>query len=158
MEGLQHRIGGLEKEDETGDVSYDPQNHEKMVHLRAEKVRKVADSLPKLELDSGPDGGDLLVVTWGSTYGTVRTAVKQINTDGERVAHLHLRYLMPFQKELSTILQNYKHVVIPEMNMGQLATVIRSEFLIDVVSFTKVQGMPFTAEEVRIKLLELLNA
>lgn len=158
MEGLQHRIGGLEKQDETGDVSYDPQNHEKMVQLRAEKVQKIADSLPKLEIDAGPETGDLLVLTWGSTYGTVRTAVQQINDDGERVAHLHLRYLMPFQKELGSILKNYKKVILPEMNMGQLATVLRAEYLIDIESFTKVQGMPFTSAEVRTKLNELLNA
>jgi 2-oxoglutarate ferredoxin oxidoreductase subunit alpha len=157
MEGLQHRIGGLEKQDETGDVSYDPQNHEKMVHLRAAKVKHIADTLPELKRDSGPESGELLVITWGSTYGTVRTAVKQINEDGERVAHLHLRYLMPFQKELESLLKRYKQVLVPEMNMGQLAAVLRAEFLIDIQSFTKVQGLPFTAAEVRTKLLELLN-
>lgn len=157
MEGLQHRIGGLEKQDGTGDVSYEPQNHEKMVHLRANKVERVADTLPELNIDAGPSSGKLLVLTWGSTYGTVRTAVKQINEDGERVAHVHLRYLMPFQNELSSILSYYDKVLVPEMNMGQLAMVLRAEYLIDIQSFTKVQGMPFTASEVRTKLLELLN-
>ncbi|HOP42171.1 MAG TPA: 2-oxoacid:acceptor oxidoreductase subunit alpha [Flavobacteriales bacterium] len=157
MKGLQHRIGGLEKEDRTGNVSYDPVNHEKMVRLRADKVARIADTFRPIRLDSGPDEGDLLIVGWGSTYGALRTASLALQEEGHLVAHVHLRHMFPFNPGLGALMQRYRKVLVPEMNSGQLRQLIRSEFLIDARGFNKVQGLPFMAEEVRAAALQFLN-
>lgn len=142
---LQHRIGGLEKQDGTGNVSYDPDNHQRMSELRAEKVRRVADHLPPTEVEG--DGHGLLVLGWGSTYGSIRMAVDQCRKDGLKVGHVHLRYLNPLPKDLGDILARYDKVIVPEMNLGQLVKVIRSEYLIDAVGLNKVKGLPFLTRE-----------
>jgi 2-oxoglutarate ferredoxin oxidoreductase subunit alpha len=157
MKGLQHRIGGIEKEDGTGNISYDPLNHEKMVRLRAEKVRKVVEGVPPLDLSNGVESGDLLVLGWGSTYGAIKTAVNELCAEGRCVGHVHLRYLFPFRKELGELISRFKRVLIPEMNSGQLRQLIRAEFLVDAKGLNKIQGMPFTAAEIKAAALEHLK-
>lgn len=157
MKGLQHRIGGIEKEDKTGNISYDPKNHQLMVNLRAEKVAKIADTYRPIRLDSGPESGELLVVGWGSTYGAIRTAMVQLQTEGYSVAHVHLRHMFPMNKGLGPMLKRYKKVLVPEMNSGQLRQLLRADHLVDARGLNKVQGMPFTAEEIRNAALELLS-
>lgn len=154
--GLEHRIGGLEKQHITGDVSYDPDNHEFMVNLRVEKIKKIADELPLLEA-YGEKEGDLLVVGWGGTFGANRDAVIRVREKGYKVSQIHLKYLYPFQKNLGEILHGFKKILIPELNLGQLATLIRSEYLIAPVTLSKVQGLPFRASEVEEKILELIE-
>ncbi|MEI6950314.1 2-oxoacid:acceptor oxidoreductase subunit alpha [Paraflavisolibacter sp. H34] len=145
--GLEHRIGGLEKENITGNVSYDPENHQLMVKLRQEKVDKIASYIPDQEIDNGPLKGDVLVLAWGSTYGVVKTAVEELLKEGHSVAHAHLRYMRPFPKNLGEILHNYKTVLIPEINNGQLVKIIRSEFLINAKAYNKIMGVPITKAE-----------
>ncbi len=157
MKGLQHRIGGLEKEDKTGNISYEPKNHEKMVQLRAEKIARIADRFKPIRLDSGPDNGKLLIVGWGSTYGAIRTAALQLQKEGQSVAHVHLRHLFPFNKGLRGMLPRYEKVLVPEMNSGQLRQLLRAEYLIDAQGLNKIQGMPFTSEEIRVGALKLLS-
>ncbi len=157
MKGLQHRIGGIEKEDGTGNISYDPLNHEKMVRLRAEKVRKVVEGVPPLDLSNGVESGDLLILGWGSTYGAIKTAVNELCAEGQCVGHVHLRYLFPFRKELVELISRFKRVLIPEMNSGQLRQLIRAEFLVDAKGLNKIQGMPFTAAEIKAAALEHLK-
>ena len=156
--GLEHRIGGLEKQNETGNVSYDPINHETMVRLRAAKVKKVEDSIPLAQPDSGNEIGKLAVLGWGSTYGAIKTAVKELLLEGYDVAHIHVRHINPFPKNLGELLSGYEKVLIPEMNSGQLLQLIRSSYLIPAVGFSKVQGLPFTTQEVKEKILELYKA
>jgi 2-oxoglutarate ferredoxin oxidoreductase subunit alpha len=156
MKGLQHRIGGIEKEDKTGNISYDPLNHQRMVDLRAEKVNMIADGFRPIRLDSGPESGELLIVGWGSTYGAIRTAALDLQKEGHSVAHVHLRHLFPFNKGLRGLLQRYRKVLVPEMNKGQLRQLLRAEFLVDAQGLNKVQGLPFTAQEIRNAVLELL--
>ena len=153
---MEHRLGGLEKHDGTGSVSYDPENHERMCRLRAEKVDRIADFLPEARAD-GPPEGDLLVLSWGGTFGAVYTACQKARNNGHAVAHLHLRSLNPFPRGLEEILSRYRKVLIPELNLGQLAYMIRARFLIDAVSFAKVQGSPFTIVEVEQKIGEMLS-
>jgi 2-oxoglutarate ferredoxin oxidoreductase subunit alpha len=155
--GLEHRIGGLEKQNETGNVSYDSKNHELMVQLRAEKVAKIANSIPDAKPDTGKDKAKMLVLGWGSTYGSIKTAVLELLDEGFDVAHVHLRHLNPFPKNLGELLNNYDRVLIPEMNCGQLLQLIRAKYLIPAKGFSKVQGMPFTTEEVKEKIVELYN-
>ncbi len=155
--GLEHRIGGLEKQHETGKVSHDPENHELMTKLRAEKIDRIADSIPLQSIDNGPLKGDLLVLGWGSTYGAIKTAVEQALEKGYSVAHAHLRYIHPFPKNLGEILGNYKQVMIPELNNGQLVHVIRDTFLFAPESYTKVQGVPFNEMEILSKITDLLK-
>jgi 2-oxoglutarate ferredoxin oxidoreductase subunit alpha len=157
MKGLQHRIGGIEKEDKTGNISYDPQNHELMVRLRAEKVERIADGFRPIRLDSGPESGELLIVGWGSTYGAIRTAALELQKEGHSVAHVHLRHMFPFNKGLRGLLKQYRKVLVPEMNKGQLRQLLRAEYLVDAQGLNKVQGLPFTAQEIRIAALELLS-
>jgi 2-oxoglutarate ferredoxin oxidoreductase subunit alpha len=154
MKGLQHRIGGIEKQDGTGNISYEPLNHEKMVRLRAEKVRKVVEGVPPLDLSNGVESGDLLIIGWGSTYGAIKTAVNELCAEGRCVGHVHLRYLFPFRKELGELISRFKRVLIPEMNSGQLRQLIRAEFLVDAKGLNKIQGMPFTAAEIKAAALE----
>ncbi len=143
--GLMHRLGGLEKEDGTGNVSYDPHNHQHMVNTRAQKVANIASALPPTLVD-GPDSG-LLVLSWGGTYGACRTAVHQSRKKGYSVAHVHLRWLNPLPSDLGDILRRYNRVLVPELNMGQLRMLIRSRYLVDAVGYSKVQGKPFSVGE-----------
>ena len=154
--GLEHRIGGLEKADISGNVSYDPDNHEQMVHLRAEKVARIADDLPATEI-FGESSGELLVLSWGGTYGAVRTAVEHKQAESKSVSHVHLRYLNPLPKEIGDIMKGFKRVLIPELNLGQLRLLIRAEYLVDAVGFNKIQGQPFHVFEVESKIDELLR-
>ncbi len=146
--GLEHRIGGLEKQHETGNISYDPQNHEFMVKLRAEKVRKVADLLPPTVVD-GDAEGDMLVIGWGCSDGAIKSAVAGMRARGHRIGHVQLRHLNPFPNDLGDILGRFRKVLVPELNMGQLAMLLRARYVIDVHSFTKVQGKPFQEIEIR---------
>nr|MCU0872608.1 2-oxoacid:acceptor oxidoreductase subunit alpha [Pirellulaceae bacterium] len=145
--GLEHRIGGLEKQHITGNVSYDPDNHEFMVKLRAQKVENIALDIPLQEVQ-GPAAGDLLVLSWGGTYGACVTGVQQCQAEGLSVAHAHLRYLNPFPANLGEILANYDKILIPEWNMGQLKSLIRDKYLVDTQGLNKVKGKPFNVEEV----------
>jgi 2-oxoglutarate ferredoxin oxidoreductase subunit alpha len=154
--GLEHRIGGLEKQDITGNVSYDPANHQHMVNTRAAKVANIANDIPPQKLD-GPAAGDLLVLSWGGTYGACATAVHNVQVKGKSVTHCHLRYLNPLPKELGSILQRFKKVLIPELNMGQLRTVVRAKYLVDAIGLNKVQGKPFSVAEVAEKIESLLR-
>jgi 2-oxoglutarate/2-oxoacid ferredoxin oxidoreductase subunit alpha len=144
--GLEHRIGGIEKSDGSGNISYDPANHEHMVHLRAEKVGRVALELPPSVVDGDPDG--VLVVGWGSTYGAITSALRHARAEGLRAGHLHLRYLNPLPVDLGEILARYDKVLVPEMNMGQLAMILRAKYLRDVKQLNKVQGQPFKESEI----------
>jgi 2-oxoglutarate ferredoxin oxidoreductase subunit alpha len=144
--GLEHRIGGLEKADGSGNISSDAVNHERMVHLRAEKVARVADDIPKTMVVGDPDG--LLVVGWGSTYGSITAAVRRARAEGKRVGHVHLRHLNPLPKDLGAILAKYGTVLVPEMNLGQLAMILRAKFLLNVKQLNKVQGQPFKESEI----------
>jgi len=144
--GLEHRIGGIEKSDGTGAISYDPQNHEHMVRLRAEKVARVAQDIPPSHVEGDPDG--LLVVGWGSTFGAITGAVRRARQEGHRVGHLHLRHLSPLPSDVGAILARYESLLVPEMNMGQLAMILRAKFLRDMTSLNKVQGQPFKESEI----------
>lgn len=156
--GLEHRIGGLEKQHETGNVSYDAKNHELMVQLRAQKVAQIADTLPLLKPISGKEDARVLVLGWGSTYGSIQNAVTELLAEGADVAHVHLRHLNPFPKNLGELLKGYDKVLIPEMNSGQLLQLIRAHYLIPAIGYNKVQGLPFTTDEIKNKVYELLNA
>lgn len=158
MKGLQHRIGGIEKEDKTGNISYDPQNHELMVKLRAEKVQRIADTYRPIRLDSGPESGELLIVGWGSTYGAIRTAALDLQKEGHSVAHVHLRHMFPMNKGLRGLLKKYKKVLVPEMNSGQLRQLLRAEYLVDAQGLNKIQGMPFTSAEIKAGVIDLLKS
>lgn len=153
--GLEHRIGGLEKSDITGNVSYDAENHEKMVAIRAEKVARIAEEIPPTEVFGAPQG-DLLVLGWGGTYGTLRTVVEKKIEEDCAIAHVHLRYINPFPSDLGEILKRFKTVLIPELNSGHLRQLIRAEYLIDAVGLNKVQGQPFQVFEVESKIKSLL--
>ena len=152
--GLEHRLGGIEKEQTTGNVSYDPQNHEAMVHCRAQKIANIADDIPLLEV-TGPDEGDLLVIGWGGTYGSITTAVERARHRGLSVAQAHLRYLNPMPRNTEAVLKRYKKVLVPELNAGQLAHLLRAAFLVDAVSLSKVQGRPFQVSEIEAKIDEM---
>ncbi len=153
---LEHRIGGLEKEHLTGNVSYDPDNHGLMVKIRQEKIDKIADFIPEQEIDNGPASGDILVIGWGSTYGAIKSAVAELLTEGESVSHMHLRYVRPFPKNLGFIIKKFNKVLIPELNNGQLIKIIRDKFLIDAKGLNKIKGLPFTKKEVVEGIRELL--
>jgi 2-oxoglutarate ferredoxin oxidoreductase subunit alpha len=154
--GLEHRIGGLEKEDVTGNVSYDPANHEHMVRTRAKKIANIAQDIPLLPVD-GPAEGDLLVVGWGGTYGSLRTAVQRAQRKGYKVAHAHFRYLNPMPRNTGEVLKRFKKVLVPELNCGQLRMLLRSEFLVDAVGLNKIQGKPFLVSEIESKIEEMLR-
>ena len=153
--GLEHRIGGLEKQDVTGNVSYNPENHEYMVNLRAKKIAGVANFIPEVEV-FGPTQGELLVVGWGSTYGAITSAVESMQEQGKSVSSIHLRYLNPFPKNLETVLSNFNKVLVPELNLGQLLTLIRARFLIKATGLQKVQGRPLKISELKDKIDQLL--
>jgi 2-oxoglutarate ferredoxin oxidoreductase subunit alpha len=155
--GLVHRIGGLEREDGTGNISYDPANHERMTHLRQAKVDGIAADIPALEVDD-PDGdAQLLVLGWGSSLGTVKAASRRARAAGHKVATAHLRHLNPFPANTGDVVKAYPKVLIPEMNLGQLAMLIRAKFLVDAISFTKVQGLPIFAEDLEQEILRVLD-
>ena len=151
--GLEHRIGGLEKADVTGNVDYSPSNHAHMTETRAKKVAGIANFIPEQTIE-GPDSGDLLVISWGGTYGAVRTAVRQCIAQGHKVAHAHLRYLNPFPKNLGDLISRYEKVLVPELNCGQLRFVLRGTYLVDAVGYNKIQGKPFLVSE----LVEQIHA
>ncbi len=155
--GLEHRIGGLEKQHLTGNISQNPENHELMTKLRAEKVARIADSIPLQEIDNGPETGELLVLGWGSSYGAIKTAIEQALKQGLNVAHAHLRYLNPFPKNLGDLMAAYRQVLIPENNNGQLVHLIRDRYLIAPVSFTKIKGLPFNEMEILEKITDLIK-
>ncbi len=155
--GLEHRIGGLEKENETGNISYDADNHEFMVKLRAERIEKIADFIPLQQIDNGKEKGKLLVIGWGSTYGAIKTAVKEAIDEGLDVTHVHVKYLYPFPKNFESIVKNFEKVLIPEMNNGQLVKIIRATYLVDAIGFNKIKGMPFTTGEIKSKIIEMLK-
>jgi 2-oxoglutarate ferredoxin oxidoreductase subunit alpha len=154
--GLEHRIGGLEKLDGLGTVSYDPDNHHRMSLLRAEKVARIARDIAPLEV-FGPPEGDLLILGWGSTYGAIRSAVERLQARGKKVAHAHLRHLHPFPSNTGEVVRSYRTVLIPEINLGQLRTVIRAEFLVDAIGLNLVRGKPFAISEIEIKAEQLLG-
>ena len=154
--GLEHRIGGLEKSDVTGHVSYDAENHEKMVEIRAEKVARIADDIPPTEV-FGAQEGEILLLGWGGTYGAIRTVVENCVAEGLPIGHVHLRHLNPFPKDLDDILQRFKKILIPELNSGQLLQLIRSTYLINAVGLNKVQGQPFHVFELHAKIDEILK-
>jgi 2-oxoglutarate ferredoxin oxidoreductase subunit alpha len=154
--GLEHRIGGLEKLDELGTVSYDPDNHHRMNLLRAEKVARVARDIPPTEI-YGDATGDLLILGWGSTYGAIRSAVERLQSRGKRVSHAHLRYLNPLPNDLGAMLKNFKHVLMPELNAGQLRMLIRAKYLVDAVGFNLVRGKPFQIGEIEAKAESILG-
>ncbi len=153
--GLEHRIGGLEKEDVTGNVSYDPANHEHMTRTRAQKIANIANDIPLLEVN-GPAQGDLLVIGWGGTYGSILSAVERAQRKGYKVASAHLRYLSPMPRNTGEVLKRYKRVLVPELNCGQLRLLLRAEFLIDAIGLNKVQGRPFLVSEIEEKIAQLL--
>jgi 2-oxoglutarate ferredoxin oxidoreductase subunit alpha len=155
--GLEHRIGGIEKQHETGNISYDPENHEFMVRLRNDKIEGIANYIPEQKLDSGPEKGKLLILGWGSTYGAIKTACIEARKEGFDAAHAHLRYVKPFPKNLGELLYNYEKVLIPEMNMGQLLMLIRSKYLVPAIGLNKIKGQPFTAGEIKNKIIELMK-
>ncbi len=154
--GLEHRIGGLEKANISGNVSYNPENHEFMVRLRAQKVKNIESDIPPLEV-IGDEDADLLVVGWGSTYGAITEAVKRVRKKGYKIAQAHFKYLFPFPENTGKILKKYNKILCPELNMGQLTKVLKGEFLIDVIPYTKIQGLPFKTSEIEIKLESLLG-
>jgi 2-oxoglutarate ferredoxin oxidoreductase subunit alpha len=144
--GLEHRIGGLEKADGTGNVSYDPDNHDYMVRIRARKVAGIAADIPELEVE-GDEDADLLVAGWGGTYGPIAAAVRRVRKEGKKVAHAHFTHLNPLPRNTEEVLRRYDKILVPEMNLGQLSKVLRAEFLVDAVSYSKVRGLPFTSGE-----------
>ena len=154
--GLEHRIGGLEKEDVTGNVSYDPANHEHMVKIRAQKIANIAQDIPLLAVD-GPAEGDLLVLGWGGTYGSIKTAVQRAQRKGCKVSHAHFRYLNPMPRNTGEVLKRFKKVLVPELNRGQLRLLLRAEFLVDAVGLNKIQGKPFLISEIETKIDEMLR-
>ena len=154
--GLEHRIGGLEKADGTGNISYDPDNHDRMVRLRAAKVAGIAADIAPLEVDE-QEGARLLVLGWGSTYGPIGAAIRRVRADGGKVAQAHLRHLNPFPANLGDVLRRYDRVLIPEMNLGQLRMLVRSQFLVDAIGFNRVRGLPFKAAELADAITGLLD-
>ena len=154
--GLEHRIGGLEKDSESGEINYEPENHEKMVLLRDKKIKRIVQELPPLEI-IGAEKNELLLLTWGSVFGPALSAIEELQAEGHAVSMLHLRHLFPFQKELGQILRNFEQVLVPEMNLGQLSRLLRAEYLVDTISFSKLQGRPFLISEIRNRVLEILG-
>jgi len=154
--GLEHRVGGIEKHDVTGNINYEPLNHEHMVRTRAEKVEGIAQDIPEI-VPEGDQSGDLLIVAWGSTAGPITAAMKPMREKGHRIGHVHLRYLNPLPRNLGDILKRYKKVLVPEMNMGQLVMLLRAKFLVDAESYGKIQGKPFKQSEIEAKIEELLD-
>lgn len=154
--GLEHRVGGLEKQDVTGNISYEPDNHQHMVKTRQKKIDLIANYIPEQKLDSGPEKGKVLVLGWGSTYGAIKSACAELQKEGMEVAHAHLRYVRPFPKNLGEILKNYEHVLIPEINNGQLVRIIRDVYFIDAKGYNKIMGIPITKGELVTEIKKML--
>lgn len=154
--GLEHRIGGLEKSHIYGNVSYVPENHEFMINLRDQKIKNIANDIPELEI-RGEQEGDLLVLGWGSTYGAISEAVNRVTGRGLKVSQVHLKYINPLPKDLGGILKRFKRILLPEINLGHMAMILRSQYLIDIIQYNKVQGLPFKASEIEEKILNLLG-
>ena len=154
--GLEHRIGGLEKQDVTGNINYEPENHDRMVRLRAAKVEGVAQDVPDV-VPAGDPEGEIVIVGWGSTYGSITAALHTLRAKGHKVGHLHLRHLNPLPRNLGEAMKKYKKVLVPEMNLGQLAFILRGRYLVDAISYSKVQGKPFKQSEIENKVLEVLK-
>jgi 2-oxoglutarate ferredoxin oxidoreductase subunit alpha len=154
--GLEHRIGGIEKQDTTGNISYDPDNHDHMVRVRAEKVRRVAQEIPPTAIN-GPQTGEVLVVGWGGTCGAITAAVEEAQLEGRAVASIHLRHLNPLPPDLGQILRQYRRVLVPEINSGQLVRILRAEYLVDAVGFNRVRGMPLQTQEIHEAIGQLLE-
>jgi 2-oxoglutarate ferredoxin oxidoreductase subunit alpha len=154
--GLEHRVGGIEKQDVTGNINYDPLNHERMVRLRAAKVEAVADEIPDV-IPVGDTSGDLLIVAWGSTHGPITAALNTARAKGQSVGHVHLRHLNPLPRNLGDVLKRFKHVLVPEMNMGQLLMVLRAKYLVDAQGYNKIQGKPFKQSEIEQRIDEILE-
>ena len=155
--GLMHRVGGIEKEDGTGNISYDPENHDHMTRVRQAKIDGIAKDIPTVELDD-PSGADLVVLSWGGTWGAATAAVRRIRARDLPIAHVHLRHLNPFPRDLGEVLRRYRTVFVPELNLGQLAKLVRAEFLVDAKSYTRVAGIPFRAAELEEQILELMES
>ena len=155
--GLEHRIGGLEKADGSGNVSYDPANHERMVHLRAAKIAGIARDIPGVEVDDETGDAEVLVIGWGSTFGAIAAGVRRVRARGQKVAHAHLVHLNPFPADLGEVLGRYRRVLVPEVNLGQLSVLLRAEFLVDAQSLNKMQGVPFRAAEIETAILNLVE-
>ncbi len=153
---MQHRVGGLEKEDKTGNISYDADNHQKMVDYRTEKIERIANDIPDAVVH-GDIEGELLVVGWGSTHGAITSAIERLRLNGKSVSHVHLRYLNPLPKNLGEIMYNFKNILVPELNKGQLSTILRSKYLVPAIGYNKVQGLPFKAAELENKIEEILR-
>jgi 2-oxoglutarate ferredoxin oxidoreductase subunit alpha len=153
--GLEHRIGGIEKQHLTGNVNYDPENHHFMVLMRQAKVDRAAQDIPEVEVYGDPSG-KVLVLGWGSTYGSITSAVEKLRAEGKPVSSAHLRHLNPFPSNLGEVLRSFERVIIPEMNLGQLCTMIRAKYLVDAVAFSKVKGRPFQIREIVKKVEEYL--
>jgi len=156
--GLMHRIGGIEKEDGSGNISYDPANHERMVHLRADKIAGIANDIPPVAVEGDVDDAEILVLGWGSTWGAICGAVDRCRASGHKVARAHLVHLNPFPRNLGEVLRRYPRLMVPEMNLGQLSKLVRAEYLVDARSVSKVQGVPFTAGELEAAILKQLGA
>ena len=154
--GLEHRVGGLEKQNITGNVSYDPENHQLMVKIRQEKIDKIADYMPEQKIDNGPEKGKVLVLGWGSTYGAIKSAVSELVEEGHSVSHVHLRNVRPFPKNLGKLIKNFENVLIPELNNGQLVKIIRDQYLVDAKGFNKIMGIPFTKQELVEEIKKML--
>jgi 2-oxoglutarate/2-oxoacid ferredoxin oxidoreductase subunit alpha len=155
--GLEHRIGGLEKQNITGNISYEPENHQLMVKIRQDKVDKIANYIPRQELDSGAEKGKILVLGWGSTYGAIKTACAELQAEGHEVSHAHLRYVRPFPANLGEIIRNFEQVLVPELNNGQLVRIIRDVYMVDAKGYNKIMGVPFTKSELVEQIKELLK-
>lgn len=154
--GLEHRIGGLEKQDVTGNVNYEPENHQHMINVRQAKVDKIADYIPLQTIDSGAEKGKVLILGWGSTYGAIKSACQELQAEGHAVSHAHIRYLRPFPKNLGEILKNFDKVLVPEINNGQLVRIIRDAYFVDAIPYNKVMGIPITKSELVDQVHKLL--
>jgi 2-oxoglutarate/2-oxoacid ferredoxin oxidoreductase subunit alpha len=154
--GLEHRIGGIEKQDVTGNINYEPLNHEHMVRLRAAKVESVANDIPPV-IPEGDESGDLLIIAWGSTHGPITAALNAQREKGRRIGHVHLRHLKPRPRDLGEVISRYKKVLVPEMNMGQLLMILRAKYLVDAQGYNKIQGKPFKTSEIEQKIEEMLG-
>ena len=155
--GLEHRIGGIEKADGTGEISYDPDNHDLMVRLRQAKIDGIAADIPPLEVDDPGDEARVLVLGWGSTYGSIGAAVRRVRQAGQPIAQAHLRHLSPFPGNLGDVLRRYEKVLVPEINLGQLALLLRGRYLVDVISYNRVRGLPFGAAELAGVIKDVIN-
>lgn len=155
--GIEHRVGGLEKEDVTGNVSYDPDNHQKMTNIRRDKRDNVANNIPLQDIDQGTESGDILILGWGGTYGSIKTVVHQLRKEGMDISHAHLRYINPFPKNLEKMMKSFKQVIVPEINDGQLVRLIRSEYMIPAKPINKVKGRPFGVSELKQEILDLVG-